>query len=332
MNLQNRILCISQLKEYILGETEEWVNAKTMAEQKNPWFAQEFIQKSISAIANVYLHPNKLEDWISKYDMPENCENAKNIGIVMAGNIPMVGFHDMLCVFVSGHTATIKVSSKDDVLITEMIRFLHLKYPETENKIRISEQLKGCDAYIATGGNQAATHFEYYFSKYPSIIRKNKTSVAILNGSESEDDLQKLTDDIHLYFGLGCRNVTKIYVPLGYDFVNLIQIFNRYGHFIEHHRYKNNYDYQLSLLLLNNKRYMSSEGTLITEEPSIFSPLSMLHYEFYENFEQLTAHLKTRLEIQCILGKGNIEFGEAQTPGLSDYADGIDTMSFLCTL
>jgi hypothetical protein len=320
------------LREYMLGDTADWNNAKTMAEQKNPWFTQEFIEKSVSEIANSFLNTHQLEEWTSKYEIPEPGENAKNVGIVMAGNIPMVGFHDMLCVFISGHNATIKVSSKDDILIPALIRFLHINFPETEGKIRIAEQLKGCDAYIATGGNQAATHFEYYFSKYPSIIRKNRTSVAILSGTESEEDLSKLSDDVHLYFGLGCRNVTKIYVPHGYDFIKLIQAFNKYGHFIEHHRYKNNYDYQLSLLLLNNKPYMSSEGTLLTEESSIFSPLGMLYYEFYDNKEQLIAQLKTKPEIQCIVGKGEIGLGEAQSPGLSDYADGVDTMVFLCGL
>jgi hypothetical protein len=332
MNLQNRILCMGQLRECMLGDTADWNNAKTMAEQKNPWFTPEFIERSVSEIANSFLNTHQLEEWTSKYDIPDERENTKNIGIVMAGNIPMVGFHDMLCVFVSGHNATIKVSSKDDILIPALIRFLHINFPETERKIGIAEQLKGCDAYIATGGNQAATHFEYYFSKYPSIIRKNRTSVAILTGSESEEDLSKLSDDVHLYFGLGCRNVTKIYVPHGYDFINLIQAFNKYGHFIEHHRYKNNYDYQLSLLLLNNKPYMSSEGTLLTEEASIFSPLGMLYYEFYDNKEELTAQLKTKPEIQCIVGKGEIGIGEAQSPRLSDYADGVDTMAFLCGL
>jgi hypothetical protein len=323
---------MGQLREYMLGDTADWANAKTMAEQKNPWFTQEFIEKSVFAIANSFLHIQQLEEWSAKYEIPDHRENAKNVGIVMAGNIPMVGFHDMLCTFISGHNAIIKVSSKDDVLIPALIRFLHLNYPETESKIRISEQLKGCDAYIATGGNQAATHFEYYFSKYPSIIRKNRTSVAILSGSESEADLYKLSDDVHLYFGLGCRNVTKIYVPHGYDFIKLIQSFNRYGYFIEHHRYKNNYDYQLSLLLLNNKPYMSSEGTLLTEESSIFSPLGMMYYEFYDNREELIGQLKTKSEIQCIVGKDEIEPGEAQSPGLSDYADGVDTMTFLCGL
>ncbi|MEN9963737.1 MAG: hypothetical protein RL582_832, partial [Bacteroidota bacterium] len=222
MNLQNRILCMGQLREYMLGDTADWTNAKTIAEQKNPWFTQEFIEKSVSAIANSFLHTQQLEEWTSNYDIPDHRENAMNIGIVMAGNIPMVGFHDLLCVFISGHNATIKVSSKDDILIPTLIRFLHINFPETGSKIRIAEQLKGCDAYIATGGNQAATHFEYYFSKYPSIIRKNRTSVAILTGTESEEDLYKLSDDVHLYFGLGCRNVTKIYVPHGYDFIKLI--------------------------------------------------------------------------------------------------------------
>ena len=323
---------MSLLKSYLIGDAPAWMETKIKAEQKNPWFTQDFINRSISAITEDFLSQNRLEDWLAKYDLPSEEHLPKKIGIVMAGNIPMVGFHDLLCVFISGHISIIKVSSKDDVLIPAVIQFLHGQFPETKEYILIADQLKGCDAYIATGGNQAATHFEYYFSKYPNIIRKNRTSVAVLSGNESDEELNNLSDDVHLYFGLGCRNVTKIYVPFGYDFIRLINAFNRYGYFIGHHRYKNNYDYQLSLLLLNNKAYMSSEGTLLIEEQSFFSPLGMLHYEFYQNEEELMQSLKSKPELQCIVGRGHIKPGDTQCPGLFDYADGIDTMSFLSGL
>jgi len=191
--------------------------------------------------------------------------------------------------------------------------------------------LKGCDAYIATGSNNSARYFEYYFSKYPGIIRKNRTSVAVLTGGEKGDELEKLSDDVHAYFGLGCRNVTKVYVPRGYDFVPLLESFHRYKYFADHNKYKNNYDYYLSIQIMNNRFYMTNGSTLLIEDESIFSPISQLNYGFYENREGLIETLKFNQEIQCIAGL-DIPFGEAQRPALMDYADGVDTMQFLLTL
>jgi hypothetical protein len=244
----------------------------------------------------------------------------------------MVGFHDLLSVFISGHTSTIKLSSKDDVLIPFLVKTLHHLFPQTIPFISFAEQLKGCDAYIATGGNQAATYFEQYFSKYPSIIRKNKTSVAVLTGNESDETLFKLADDVHLYFGLGCRSITQIYVPKDFDFVRLIKAFNAYDYFIEHHRYKNNYDYQLSLFLLNNQPYMSSEATLMIEDSNPFSALGVLHYQVYDNISEIEEKLYKNEQLQCIVGDNFVPFGQSQSPKLEDYADGIDTLSFLTQL
>lgn len=191
--------------------------------------------------------------------------------------------------------------------------------------------LKGCDAYIATGSNNSAVYFDYYFSKYPSIIRKNRTSVAILNGSETVDELEKLSDDIHSFFGLGCRNVTKIFVPEEYDFVPLLQSFHKYKYFADHHKYKNNYDYNLSLQLMNNRFYMTNEATLLVENVSVFSPISQLNYSFYTKKDELLNSLRTSKEIQCIAGL-DLPLGKAQKPGIMDYADRVDTIQFLLTL
>jgi hypothetical protein len=192
--------------------------------------------------------------------------------------------------------------------------------------------LKGCDVYIATGSNNSARYFEQYFAKYPSIIRRNRTSVAILTGKESTADLDKLSDDVHLYFGLGCRNVTKIFVPKEYDFVPLLRSFDKYNYFRDHNKYKNNYDYQLSIALMNNIYYMTNESTLLIESEEIFSAISQLNYSFYEDDEKVKATLSENADVQCIIGTGNIAFGQAQQPGLFDYADGVDTMQFLLTL
>jgi hypothetical protein len=250
----------------------------------------------------------------------------------MAGNIPLVGFHDFLCVFISGHRQTIKPSSKDDVLIRHLVQHLNQRDAETLQSISFSEMLKGCDAYIATGSNNSARYFDYYFSKYPHIIRRNCTSVAILMGDESKEELERLADDVYQYFGLGCRNVTKIYVPQQYDFIPLLQAFKKYDHLIDHHKYKNNYDYQLAMLILNKKYYMSNESVLLLEEPSLFSPISRLNYEFYTDIFALRSNLEQQEDIQCITGKGAIPFGQAQQPCLTDYADGADTLQFLRAL
>ena len=203
---------------------------------------------------------------------------------------------------------------------------------EVKELVQFSEMLKGCDAYIATGSNNSSRYFEYYFGKYPHIIRRNRTSVAILTGEETNEELEKLADDVYQYFGLGCRNVTKIYVPEKYDFIPLLAAFKKYNHLADHHKYKNNYDYNLALHLLNKKYYMTNGSILLVEEPSVFSPISQLNYEFYVNKKELVASLKTAPELQCIIGREFIPFGRGQHPGLADYADGVNTLEFLSKL
>jgi hypothetical protein len=250
----------------------------------------------------------------------------------MAGNIPLVGFHDFFCVFLTGHHAMIKPSSKDEALITHLVNKLIEWNDEVEQFITISGMIKNCDAYIATGSNNSSRYFEYYFGKYPSIIRKNRTSVAILTGYETHEELKKLSDDVYQYFGLGCRNVTKIFVPKNYDFVPLLNAFKKYDHLADHHKYKNNYDYNLAIHILNNKYYMTNDSIILIENGSPFSPISQLHYEYYSNENELREKLKKDQSIQCIVSKKDIGFGEAQCPNVNDYADGIDTMKFLMSL
>ncbi len=331
MILQERIELMAGLGNYFKSDNEEWRNAKEAAYRQNGWFRPEFIQHAADQIAEQFLAKEKLEQWAKHYHIDDNI-SPKNIGIIMAGNIPMVGFHDLLAVFISGHYQTAKLSSRDDVLIKHIVKYLYSKDIEIQNHISFAEMLKNCDAYIATGSNNSARTFEEYFGKYPNIIRRNRTSVAVLTGDETKEELEKLSDDIHLYFGLGCRNVTKLYVPEEYDFVPLLASFHRYKYFADHHKYKNNYDYQLSILLLNNVYYMSSESTLITKNTGLFSPISQLWYETYSDAAKLSDTLKVNTEIQCIVGKDFMNFGEAQEPGLFNYADGVDTIEFLLTL
>jgi hypothetical protein len=339
MNLQMRINLAAQLGEYILSGSPEWEEAKHEASLRNPWFTHEFIDIAAENIAKHFLDKQKLENWTSSYKI--DAETSKKIGLVMAGNIPLVGFHDFLCVFITGHKAIIKPSSKDETLVKHLIQKLAdwsadrrtSSEDETINEqVAFAGMLKGCDAYIATGSNNSARYFEYYFKRYPSIIRRNRTSVAVLDGSESEGELEKLADDVHLYFGMGCRNVTKLFVPKDYEFIPLLTAFKKYDHFKDHHKYRNNYDYNLALHILNGKFYMANESIILLENPSIFSPISQLNYEFYTDKNTIAESLRTMDDLQCAVGHDYIPFGQAQLPSLTDYADGIDTINFLIKL
>ncbi len=330
MNLQNRIALLLRLREYLLENGETWKQIKDTAFAHNGWFTEEFIDLATKNIIGRFLEEEKLIAWTSHYFLNDAIV-PKNVGVVMAGNIPLVGFHDFLCVFISGHRQTIKLSSKDEKLLKHLVEKMFEWQPFARNYISFSTLLKGCDAYIATGSNNSARYFEYYFARYPSIIRKNRTSAGVLTGRESMDELEKLSDDIHVYFGLGCRNVTKIFVPEGYNFVPLLQSFKHYKYFADHNKFRNNYDYNLSVQIMNNRFYMTNDTTLLVESDALFSPVSQLNYSFYDDMETVTTTLRKSNEIQCAVGL-DISFGKAQTPSLFDYADGADTMEFLLTL
>jgi hypothetical protein len=330
MKLQNRIDLLQQISDYLKNDPVEWRDIKQRASIQNGWFIPEFIELAVRNIIEQFLQKDKLKAWADHYHLDDHI-SGKNVGIVMAGNIPLVGFHDFLCVFLSGHTQTIKLSSKDDILLKHLVQKMYSWDASVKDVVSFAEMLKGCDAYIATGSNNSARYFDLYFSKYPSIIRRNRTSVAILKGDETAAQLAKLSDDIHSFFGLGCRNVTKIFVPEEYDFVPLLRSFQHYKFFSDHNKYKNNYDYNLSIQLMNNRFYMTNESTLLIESDSVFSPISQLNYSFYKAIDPLIKSLEKSKEIQCIAGM-QVPFGEAQRPSLTEYADGIDTMQFLLTL
>jgi len=332
MNLQDRICLLVQLGEYTLSDDSQWQQVKKRASQENSWFIREFIELTMTNIGGSFLQKKILESWSENYKLPAINDKPETIGIVMAGNIPLVGFHDWLCVFISGHKSLIKLSSKDQVLFKHLTDKMIEWNKEMKELVQFADMLKGCGAYIATGSNNSSRYFEYYFGKYPHIIRRNRTSIAILTGKETTQDLEKLADDVYQYFGLGCRNVTKIYVPLGYDFLSLLTVFKKYNYLADHHKYKNNYDYNLAVLILNKKYYMTNDSILLVEDSPLFSPISQLNYEFYSNKKDLVALLQTMNNIQCIIGKDFISFGQAQEPGITDYADGLDTLLFLTNL
>lgn len=330
MNLAERIDLMVELGKYLQSDNQDWEITKQKAFEKNGWFTPDFITLSVKNIITEFLQKEKLESWARSYYLDDNI-TAKNVGVVMAGNIPLVGFHDFLSVFIAGHKQTIKLSSKDDVLVKHIVDKLFEWQPLLRNSISFADLLKGCDAYIATGSNNSARYFDYYFGRYPNIIRRNRTSVAILTGNETTEQIELLADDVHLYFGLGCRNVTKIYLPEGYDFVPLLNALKKYAYFSDHTKYRNNYDYNLALLIMNNVYYMTNESILLVENEQLFSPISQLNYNFYSDIKQLEQELDKNENIQCIAGN-NIAFGKAQQPSLFSYSDGIDTMQFLLSL
>ena len=329
MNINERVDLLIQLGEYFVMNDESLQSAKQKAKAGNGWFSIEFIDLALENITKNFLQKNLLEAWIKKYDLKEEPPAVKKIGIVMAGNIPLVGFHDFLCVFICGHKAVIKLSSKDEVLIQHIAEKLFEWNVSTKDQIIFADNLKNCDAYIATGSNNSSRYFEYYFSKYPNIIRRNRTSVAVLNGNETEEDLNLLAADMQLYFGMGCRNVTKIFVPEDYDFIALLDALRKYNYFADFHKYRNNYDYQLALLIMNRKHYMTNDSIILTENESIFAPVSQVNYSYYNDPATLAESLQNNTDIQCIVGKDFIPFGKTQSPLLTDYADSVDTMEFL---
>ncbi len=331
MNVQQRVEILVQLGAYISAQDPQWEDAKRRAEQFNHWFTPAFTSMAANSIATAFLQKEKLEQWVAHYHVDDNLQ-PKTVGIIMAGNIPLVGFHDFLCVLISGHKQVCKLSSKDDILLKHLVEKMIEWNPSIANHVRFDTMLKDCDAYIATGSNNSARYFDYYFGRYPSVIRRNRTSVAVLTGNETTEQLSLLADDVMTYFGLGCRNVTQIYTPADYDFVPLLAALKKYSWMFDHHKYRNNYDYQLAIYLMNNKYYMTNDCIVLVENSNPFSPIGTLHYSFYENLSELTAQLKTNDQIQAIVGANGLAFGQAQQPSLMDYADGVDVMEFLLGL
>lgn len=338
MILAQRIATLAHLGEKLGTENEYLEAVMHRTKHHNPWFTIENQQRAVEAIATGFLQKEKLEAWLSGYGMHEPAA-PKWVGLVMAGNIPLVGFLDVLCVFAAGHRARIKLSDKDRFLLPYLIQLMTEFDEEAAAYFETVEKMSGLDAVIATGSNNSSRYFEAYFGKYPHIIRRNRNAVAVLDGSENPAELRKLGKDVFRFFGLGCRNVSKLYLPEGYDFQPLLEQLHEYRDIIRHHKYKNNFDYNLALLMMNRDVYRNNGCIILNENESIASRIAMLHYEHYaertEVEEKLTAR---RDEIQCVVAKSKIAdlptvgFGEAQSPGLNDYPDGVDVMDFLLGL
>lgn len=300
------------------------------AYSKNSWFTPENQLRMLESITAM-LEENKLKNWLAQYAERPFSSQKKNIGIIMAGNIPAVGFHDLLCVLSSGNQASVKLSSDDSILVKWLGELLVSHYKNWKDSLWWVEKIHKPDAVIVTGSNNTARYFQYYFSSIPHIIRKNRNGVAILTGKESKEELIALGHDILDYFGLGCRNVSKLYVPPGYSFNNLFEVLQSWGGLMQHNRYMNNYDYYRAVFLLNKISFLINNFVILKEDVSIASPVSVLHFSYYENEKALRQWLSDHSElIQCIVSQqpGDIPFGKTQQPGLEDYADGLNTMRF----
>lgn len=330
---QQRAALMVRLGTYFTANPDEWQAAKDTASRQNAWFTPDYIDQAITAISRYFLSENRLNEWLEGYkDFGQPGTPLKKVGLVMAGNIPLVGFHDFLCCYLSGHELLIKLSSKDTVLWQHILSLIKSWDAAFERQVRLGDILSGCDAYIATGSNNTARYFEQYFAKYPHIIRRNRTSVAILNGTETAEALQLLADDICCYFGMGCRNVTQVFVPQDYNFSPLLHALSTYKEHMNKHKYKNNYDYQLTLMLLNKIPYQTEGNILLVPSDSPFAPISVLHYDVYQDRRALETRLQNDDQIQCIVGDTHVPFGHSQRPSLKEYADGVDTIAFLMAL
>jgi hypothetical protein len=331
MRAEERISAFHQLgKELQALPDETFQSLASDARNENPWFTIDSVRMAVRGITS-WLETSKLLAWTAHYNVnvPQ-----RTVAIVMAGNIPLVGFHDFLSVLVAGHSVMIKLSSKDTIWIRYIVKELIRIEPRFAGRIIFAEQLKGFDAIIATGSDNTSRYFEYYFGKYQHIIRRNRTSIAVLTGNESTDDLNSLGGDVFNYFGLGCRNVGKIFLPAGYRPEQLLDAWSSHRDIVHHHKYCNNYDYQKSVLLVTQLPFLDSGYVMLQQHEKLFSPLSVVYYEYYDNDESLAQKLLTiEDKVQCIVAaKGEVKFGQSQSPGLGDYADRVDTMAFLTSL
>lgn len=331
MHLEDKITTFTRLACKIDNLSERKISEfAQVAQQHNGWFNMESVKNALEGIAFM-LEERKLKAWLKNYKVSR--EIPRTVGIVMAGNIPLVGFHDLLCVLASGHRIAIKLSSQDTALMQQMVNWLIEIEPRLEKNIEFRNKLTHIDAVIATGSDNTARYFAYYFRSIPHIIRKNRTSVAVLTGNETQKNLHHLGNDIFCYFGLGCRNVSKVLTPAGYDLREIFPHWNTHQSVIYHHKYKNNYDYYKSIFLLNKTPFLDTGFLLAIPTHNLISPISVLYHQEYKNEAQLNSILNSCQEkLQCIVSKKETPFGKTQRPELWDYPDNIDVMEFLANL
>jgi hypothetical protein len=338
MNLVERIESFATLGKILRntldgkgGKYKAKINSLVANQHKhNPWFTPDNVRMALRAISDELTFEN-LTTWTDSYPELKTDFASFRVGVIMAGNIPVAGFHDFLSVLISGNNLLAKTSSKDSELIFHISDIFCSINSEFRDRIEFTEEaLSKFDAVIATGSNNSSRYFEYYFSKYPNIIRKNRNSVAVIEGNESDKELKNLGIDVFSYFGLGCRNVSKVFVPTGYDFDRMLKNWNSYSDIINHTKYSNNYDFNMAVYLVNKEIFLDTGFLLLKENKELASPVSVLYYEYYQSADSVYSNLHDYKEkIQCIVGRRGVDFGKAQSPKLWDYADEIDTIDFL---
>lgn len=334
MNLKTyKVERLLELNDLLNKENENLVQCVGLAEIKNKWFTQENIWQMINAIKTNYLEPSKLNQWMDSYTLNEL---NTSVGIICAGNIPLVGFHDILCAFVVNAPTQVKLASKDEVLmkfIIEQLQTLDITW-----QVEIVNRLQNYKAVVATGSDNSHRYFEQYFQSVPNILRSNRNSIAIITGDETAHELDLLSHDVLAYFGLGCRNVSKIFLPEGFDVTTLFTHFDNFKEYVNHNLYKDNYDYNRTLLLMNLDKHLANDFIIAKEDDNLHSRLATIHYSFYKNTEEVQDYIIENYEnIQVVVSRPStfwesVDFGQAQKPSLSDYADNIDTLDFLLSL
>jgi hypothetical protein len=344
MNTENQVLGLTRLSEYIkdfLNKNQEDYNDNDSdfelllkrSEIENPWFTIENQKFALKQWTDLLTEEN-ITDWLKEYQISKT---TKRVGLILAGNIPLVGFHDVISVVLSNHIPVIKLSSKDKYMIPFLLKKWN-EFSEGNVSFEFVEKLENFDAVIATGSNNTARYLEYYFKNHLNIIRKNRTSIAVLKGDETEEELKLLAEDIFRYFGLGCRNVTRLFIPQDFVLDRLFESFLDFQEIINHNKYANNYDYNRAVYLLNQDKFWDNNFVMLKEDEKLFSPLSVINFSRYSSLDEVKSFISENEEnIQCVvakeeLGLDSIKLGEAQNPGLNTYADNVDTMKFLSVI
>ncbi|WP_288460861.1 acyl-CoA reductase [uncultured Chryseobacterium sp.] len=344
MNTENQVLGLTRLSQYIkdfLNKNQEDYNDNDSdfelllkrSEIENPWFTIENQKFALKQWTDLLTEEN-IADWLKEYQISKT---TKRVGLILAGNIPLVGFHDVISVVLSNHIPVIKLSSKDKYMIPFLLKKWN-EFSEGNVSFEFVERLENFDAVIATGSNNTARYLEYYFKNHLNIIRKNRTSIAVLKGDETDGELKLLAEDIFRYFGLGCRNVTRLFIPQDFVLDRLFESFLDFQEIINHNKYANNYDYNRAVYLLNQDKFWDNNFVMLKEDEKLFSPLSVINFSRYSSLDEVKSFIEENEEnIQCVvakeeLGLDSIKLGEAQNPGLNTYADNVDTMKFLSVI
>jgi hypothetical protein len=335
--IETKIRALVKLGEWIKSKPDKLSLAKLKSERANPWFTQHEQDRALDALTNHFLVEEVLSDWVQHY--PQHPKSPKVIGLIFAGNLPLVGFHDWLSVFLTGHYAHIKLSSKDEFLFPAMMEFLFDIHPEWEDQTAIGNKLKTIDAVIATGSNNSNRYFEYYFGHLPHIFRGHRNGIAVLPENVSNLDLKKLGEDVFAYFGLGCRSVSMCLVPKNFNVDRLFDSWAKFKYIRNHSKWDNNYRYNYSIFAMNNESFLTDGVLIIKEDEQISSRIACLHLKTYNSKEELHSFVSQNLDrIQVVAGRerfsnvDTVDFGMTQKPKLTDYADQVDTMQFLSEL